>query len=145
VDDECVHGELKEDKLRRRCRDTSLQASSGGTRTSPRTEPWLAMQLGSSLGLLPGFFWRLSTKMANSLLEEWAKQRGRDGLVVGWPKTSRRDKSGGTVELENRRDLAMATPREGFPFYTSTKTQRSSQLAEVGTGGAIRRWPHGAR
>jgi hypothetical protein len=29
--DECVHGKLKEDKLHRRCRDTSLQASNGGT------------------------------------------------------------------------------------------------------------------
>jgi hypothetical protein len=38
-----VHGKLKEDKLRRRCRGTSLQASSGGTRTSPRTEAWLTM------------------------------------------------------------------------------------------------------
>jgi hypothetical protein len=41
--DGCVHGKLKEDKLRRRCRDTSLQASSGGTRASPRTEAWSAM------------------------------------------------------------------------------------------------------
>jgi hypothetical protein len=39
-----VHGKLKEDKLHRRCRDTSLQASNGGTRTSPRTEAWSAMQ-----------------------------------------------------------------------------------------------------
>jgi hypothetical protein len=42
-DDEYVHGKLKEDKLRRRCRGTSLQASSGETRTSPRTEAWLTM------------------------------------------------------------------------------------------------------
>jgi hypothetical protein len=37
---------------------------------------------------------------------------------VGWPKTSRseKNKSGGTVELESGRDLAMATLREGFPF-----------------------------
>jgi hypothetical protein len=42
--DGCVHGKLKEDKLRRRCRGTSLQASNGGTRTSPRTEAWSAMQ-----------------------------------------------------------------------------------------------------
>jgi hypothetical protein len=44
ADDECVHGKLKEDKLRRRCRGTSLQASNGGTRASPRTETWSTMQ-----------------------------------------------------------------------------------------------------
>jgi hypothetical protein len=43
ADDECAHEKLKEDKLRRWCRGTSLQASSEGTRTSPRTEPWSAM------------------------------------------------------------------------------------------------------
>jgi hypothetical protein len=42
-DNECGHGNLKEDKLRRRCRGTSLQASSGGTQTSPRTEAWVTM------------------------------------------------------------------------------------------------------
>jgi hypothetical protein len=43
--------------------------------------------------------------------------------VVGWPKLAGGEtKSGGTVELESRRDLAMATQREGFPFYTSTET-----------------------
>jgi hypothetical protein len=42
-DDECVHEKLKEHKLHRRCRGTSLQASSGGTQTSPRTEAWLTM------------------------------------------------------------------------------------------------------
>jgi hypothetical protein len=31
ADNECVHEKLKEDKLHRRCRGTSLQASSGGT------------------------------------------------------------------------------------------------------------------
>jgi hypothetical protein len=31
----------------------------------------------------------------------------------------------------------------GFPFYTTTETQRSSQPIEVGTSGAIRQWPHG--
>jgi hypothetical protein len=44
ADDGYVHGKLKEDKLRRRCKDTSLQASSGGTQTSPQTEAWSAMQ-----------------------------------------------------------------------------------------------------
>jgi hypothetical protein len=34
-DDGCVHGKLKEGKFRRQCRGTSLQASSGGTQTSP--------------------------------------------------------------------------------------------------------------
>jgi hypothetical protein len=35
ADDGCVHGKLKEGKLCRRRRGTSLQASNGGTRTSP--------------------------------------------------------------------------------------------------------------
>jgi hypothetical protein len=46
ADDECVHGKLKEDKLCRRCRGTSLQASNRGTRTSPRIEPWSTLELG---------------------------------------------------------------------------------------------------
>jgi hypothetical protein len=73
-------------------------------------------------GILLSVFFRASSegcqrKRRNSLLGEWAEQRKR-WLVVGWPKTSRseKNKSGGTVELESRRDLAMATLREGFPF-----------------------------
>jgi hypothetical protein len=51
ADDECVHGKLEEDKLHQRCRGTSLQASSGGIQTSPRTEPWSAMQAGVVLSV----------------------------------------------------------------------------------------------
>jgi hypothetical protein len=47
-----VHGKLKEDKLRRQSRGTSLQASSGGTQTSPRSGTWSTMKSGSSSGLL---------------------------------------------------------------------------------------------
>jgi hypothetical protein len=36
-----------------------LQASSGGTRTSPRTEAWLTMLLGFFLQSSSSFFWRL--------------------------------------------------------------------------------------
>jgi hypothetical protein len=36
--------------------------------------------------------------------------------LAGW-----KNKSGGSVELESRQDLAMATSREGFLFYTSTE------------------------
>jgi hypothetical protein len=37
--------------------------------------------------------------------------------VAGWPKLAEgENKSGGTVELESRGDLAMSTPRKGFPF-----------------------------
>jgi hypothetical protein len=51
------------------------------------------------------------------------KSNGKYGLVASWPKTSRSGKieSGGNVGLENMRDLAMATPREGFPFYSSVE------------------------
>jgi hypothetical protein len=58
-------------------------------------------------------------------------------VANNWPKG--KIKSGGTVELENRRDLPIATPRKGFPFYTSTETQRSSQPTEVGTSGMATR------
>jgi hypothetical protein len=51
ADNECVHGKLKEDKLHQRCRGTSLQASSGGTRASPQTEAWSAMQAGVLLSI----------------------------------------------------------------------------------------------
>jgi hypothetical protein len=74
------------------------------------------------------------------------RSNGRDGLVAGWTKTSRRGKQEWRhCRARDWRDLAIATPREGFPFYTPTETQRSSQPTEVGTSGAIRRWPHRAR
>jgi hypothetical protein len=50
-DDGSVHGKLKEGKLRRLSRGTSLQASSGGTQTSPRSGTWPTMESGSSFGL----------------------------------------------------------------------------------------------
>jgi hypothetical protein len=75
ADDECIHGKLKEDKLHPRCRGTSLQVSSGGTRTSPRTEAWSAMQAEVLLSV----FFRASSRgcrrrRRNSLLGEWAEQ-----------------------------------------------------------------------
>jgi hypothetical protein len=80
------------------------------------------MQLGSSLGLLPSCFWMLPMKIANNSLGEWAEQWQR-WLVAGLPKTSQSEnKSDDTVERENRRDLAMATPRKGFHFYNSTES-----------------------
>jgi hypothetical protein len=76
--DGCVHGKLKKDKLRRRCRGTLLQASSRGTRTSPRTEPWSTMQAGVLLSV----FFQVSfggcrRRWRNNLLGEWAEQRQR--------------------------------------------------------------------
>jgi hypothetical protein len=64
----------------------------------------------------------LPTKIAKQLSRRVAEQWQR-WLVAGWPKTSHSEnKSDGTVELENRRYLAMATPRKGFPFYNSTES-----------------------
>jgi hypothetical protein len=41
---------------------------------------------------------------------------------MGWPKLAgRKNKDGDTIELESRRDLAMATPRKGFSFYSPTE------------------------
>jgi hypothetical protein len=56
-----------------------------------------------------------------------------DWWRVGQKLAGEKSKGGGTVELESRRDLAMATPRKGFPFYSSTEMQRSSQPTRVGT------------
>jgi hypothetical protein len=67
-DDGYVHGKLKKDKLRRLSRGTSLQASSGGTQTSPRTEAWSTMELGFFLRSFSSFFWRWSTKTTNQLV-----------------------------------------------------------------------------
>jgi hypothetical protein len=71
---EYVHGKLKEDKLRRQCRGKSLQASNGGTRTSPRIEPWSTMQLGFFSRSSLSFFWRCRRRRLNNLLGEWAEQ-----------------------------------------------------------------------
>jgi hypothetical protein len=50
------------------------------------------------------------------------RSNSRGGLVAGWPKLAEgENKSGDTDKFESRRDLAMATPREGFPFYSSTE------------------------
>jgi hypothetical protein len=83
--DGCVHGKLTEDTLRRRCRGTSLQASNGGTRASPRTEAWSAMQTGVLLSV----FFRASSggcrwRQRNSLLGESTEQqqRGASGGVA---------------------------------------------------------------
>jgi hypothetical protein len=98
------------------------------------------MQAGALLSI---FFQATSggcrRRRLNSLFGEWAEQR-QDGLVAGWPKLAEgENKSGDTAKFESRRDLAMATPREGFSFYSSTETQRSSQPSEVGASRAIRR------
>jgi hypothetical protein len=90
--DGCVHEKLKEDKLRRRCRGTSLQASCGGTRTSPRTEPWSAMKVGVLLSI----FFRASfggcRRRRRTACLGSGRSNDRDGLVAGWTKTSRRGK-----------------------------------------------------
>jgi hypothetical protein len=65
--DGCVHGKLKEGKLRRLSRGTSLQASSGGTQTSPRSETWSTMEAGFFLRSSSSFFGRWSAKTANQL------------------------------------------------------------------------------
>jgi hypothetical protein len=71
-------------------------------------------------GVLPSVFFELLLetvrKTTNSLLGEWAEQRQR-WTSSGLAKTSRgKNKSGDTVDLENSRDLAMASLRKGFSF-----------------------------
>jgi hypothetical protein len=43
--------------------------------------------------------------------------------VAGWPKLAEgENKSSETIELESRRDLAMATPQEGSPLIPQRKS-----------------------
>jgi hypothetical protein len=99
----------------------------------------------SSLGLLPSFFWRLSTKTVGQLARRGGRADDRDRLVAGWPKLARgKTKSSGAVELNDRRDLVMVTPRKGFPFIPQWNATVIPKPTEVETGGAIWRWQHGA-
>jgi hypothetical protein len=115
--DECVHGKLKEGKLRRRCRDTSLQVSSRGARTSPRTKAWSVMQARVLLSV----FFRASSggcqqRRLNSLLGEWAKQRQR-WASGGLTKTSRRGKQGWRhCQPRKQARLGNGNTADGFPF-----------------------------
>jgi hypothetical protein len=77
-------------------------------------------------GVLLSVFFELLLEVINEDNEPACSVSGRsnngDGLVAGWPKLAEgENKSGDIVELESRRDLAIATPREGFPFYSSTE------------------------
>jgi hypothetical protein len=90
--DGCVHGKLKEDELRRRCRDTSLQASNGGTQTSPRTEAWSAMQAGVLLSVFFELLLEVVDEDGETACSASGRSNGRNGIVAGWPKTSQRGK-----------------------------------------------------
>jgi hypothetical protein len=96
-DDECVHGKLKEDKLRRRCRGTSLQASNGETPTSPRTEAWPMMELGFFSLSSSNFFWRWSTKTVKQLARCVGEAMAEVGLGGGLTKASRRKRNAATL------------------------------------------------
>jgi hypothetical protein len=91
-------------------------------------------------GVLLSIFFRAASgcfqrRLPNNLLGEWAEQWQR-WLVAGWPKTSQSEnKSDDTIELENRRDLAMATPRKGFPFYNSTESNGHPNWLRKGLAG----------
>jgi hypothetical protein len=63
-----------------------------------------------------------------------------DGLVAGWRKTSWREtKRNGDVELKRRRDLVMATSREGFLFVLPWDCNSHTKPSEVGAGGGALR------
>jgi hypothetical protein len=117
ADDGCVHEKLTEDKLRRRCRGTSQQASNGGTRTSPRTEAWSTMQAEVLLSV----FFRASSggcrqRRLNSLLGEWAEQWQR-WASGGLTKTSRMGKTReATLSSSKQARLSNGNTAEGFPF-----------------------------
>jgi hypothetical protein len=62
ANDECAHEKQRVGRFRLRCRGTSLQASSEGTRTPLRTKPWLAMQAA--------FFSRSSSELLLEVVDE---------------------------------------------------------------------------
>jgi hypothetical protein len=68
-----------------------LQASSGGTRTSPRTEAWSMMEPGFFSWSSSNFFWGGRRRRLNSLPGEWTKQQ-RGWASGRLAKTSRRGK-----------------------------------------------------
>jgi hypothetical protein len=58
----------------------------------------------------------------------------RDGLVAGWPKTSRKGKQRAIALSSSkvRHDLAMATLREGFPFIPPQNAMVIPKPTKVG-------------
>jgi hypothetical protein len=115
--DEYVHGRLKEDKLRRRCRGTSLQASNGGTQTSPRIEAWSAMQAGVLLSVfVRASYGGCRQRRLNSSLGESAVQRQR-WASGGLTKTSRRGKQERRhCRARKQARLGNGNTTGGFPF-----------------------------
>jgi hypothetical protein len=66
---------------------------------------------------------------------------GRDGLVAGGTKTTRREnKSDGDVELGRMRGLVLVVLDKGLPFYG-----RSGAAMVIQTSQGILWWQHGAR
>jgi hypothetical protein len=73
------------------------------------------------VGILPSVFFELLLEVVDEDGETACSASGRSnnkaGLAVGWPEiVVGKNKSGDIVELESRRDLAMATPQKGFSF-----------------------------
>jgi hypothetical protein len=115
--DGCVHGKLKEGKLRRRCRGTSLQVSNRGTRTSPRTEAWSTLELG--------FFSRSSSGLLLEVVDEdgetaclmSGRSNNGDGLVECWPKLAGEEKQERRhCRARKQARLSNGNNAEGFPF-----------------------------
>jgi hypothetical protein len=82
--------------------------------------------VGDAAGVLLSVFFQLLLEVVDEDGETAflasGRSNSRDGLVAGWPKLAEgENKSGDTDKFESRRDLAIATPREGFPFYSSTE------------------------
>jgi hypothetical protein len=152
VGDECVHEKLKADRFHLWCRDTSLPAFSEAARTPPRTESWVAVWLE--------FFSRPTSELLLDVVDEdggttclaGIREDRRDGLVTGWPRTSRREnKSDGDVELGRMGGLVLAIPTEGFflwsqrgcnghpnhPGYPVVATRDSTMVSPWGLGDVI--------
>jgi hypothetical protein len=100
------------------------------------------------VGVLLSIFFELLLEDVNEDGETACSARAEQQLrrlVAGWPKTSRRgSKSGGTVELENS-ETWQWQHRGRVSLFIAHRSATVSQPTEVGTSGAIRRLPHGAR
>jgi hypothetical protein len=132
--DECVHEKLRADKFRLRCRDTSPQASSEATRSTPGVEP---CSVAPAWFLLLIFF-RASSggcrRRRGTTRSVQNRAHDRDGLVSGWPKAHRREnKEQWWCRAWKEMRLGNGNTAGGLPFYTSTECNDHPKPTGVGT------------
>jgi hypothetical protein len=119
--DECVHEKLKEDRFRRWCRGTSLQASNEVTQSTPRIEPWSAAPAWFLLLIFRASSGGYRRRQRDSFLgeERSRQQRWASGRLA---KTSRRGKQERRhCRAREQTRLGNDDTAGGLPFYTPTE------------------------